>query len=652
LPRRKLSGAALPAFAVALPLLAPAVRAGTTQAGTWFWGDQALIDLEARSTLTGHNLLGVYDRYGWHHLGPLWLAVLGVFRELGGGSTVALVLGNYLVQAAAAAAIVVVASRLRPGLTAWWVALVVLGYEWSFGIERLGTVWAPYAIALPAALLVLLVADIVASRDPWPATIAAAVCATFLCQTDISTGVVVAALVVATPVLRLLAGARFRWRAGGPATTGAARKPRATATTTTTTTAITGIPGRPRTAGGRWSMEPGWGWSAAKWRPYAAALVAVVVVLWLPPAIQQLSSRPGNLVQVYRFLSTHPGRQTWQSALQAGGTIFGSFPLRMGEQVAKHDADPHWLVAQSLWWRPWYLVYFLVTVVAVAWACVRHRRAAAALAAAAGIAMVAATWSVRLAYGPLYPYLVLWTGALVVPAWTAWWLAFVPPVKAAAAVARTAPAARAATAATAARAATAATAARGRPTGKGRPAEPLPRKGPARWYRRADLAGTNGRAGPVLPLVSIAVVVAVSSAFLFAPGPMAGAPSHLARRSWDAVAAAALAPGVKTVYVDIVNADSMPDAAAIADQAVRHGLRVEVNSAALYYLDPSFAPRARAQLKIVVCCARKQRGKPPAGTEFRGRVGGDGIYISTAGYVPPPARSPVVEAASPGRDQS
>ena len=105
------------------------------------------------------------------------------------------------------------------------------------------------------------------------------------------------------------------------------------------------------------------------------------------------------------------------------------------------------------------------------------------------------------------------------------------------------------------------------------------------------------------------------------------------------MAAAALAPGVRTLYVDIVNADAMPDAAAIADQAVRHGLRVEVNRAALYFLDPSFAPTSVAQLKVIVCCGRSDPGPAPAGAEFRGKVGGQRIYISTAGYRPTHGRS-------------
>ncbi len=121
-----------------MPLVVEALVTLSTRAGIWFSGDQALIDIEARNSLLGRNLLGVYDRYGWHHLGPIWLLLLGLFRWLGGGSPVAVVVGSYTLQAIAAASIVVVACRLRPGLTGWWAALVVLGYEWALGPDRLG----------------------------------------------------------------------------------------------------------------------------------------------------------------------------------------------------------------------------------------------------------------------------------------------------------------------------------------------------------------------------------------------------------------------------------------------------------------------------------------------------------------------------------
>lgn len=592
MPRRKITGAALAPLVAALPLVAEAVRAGTTHAGTWFWGDQALIDLEAHNSLIGRNLLGVYDRYGWHHLGPFWLALLGVFRWLGAGSAVALVVGNDLVQAAVAAAIVVVVMRLRPGLTGWWAALVLLGYEWSFGAERLGTVWAPYAIALPAALLVLLVADIVSSRGPWPPTVGAAVCASFLCQTDISTAVVVGALVVATPVLRLAAGARLRRSADRPR-------------------------GVARAVGGLWKFQPGWGWATARWRRSLAVLVVVVVVVWLPTIIQQFTTSPGNIVQVYRFLSKHPGHQPWTDALQAAGTIFGSFPLRLGEQVSKRDSDPAWLVAGSVWQRPWFLAYLVVTAGAAVYGFVRRRRAAASLAAATAVAMLAAVWSVHLAYGPLYPYLVLWTGALVVPALTGWWLALAPPLASAVTT-------------KASSATTKASAGRDRTAGRS-------------WGAR--LVGASRPSGLVLPAVTLAAALAMGGAFGATSDPMAGSPSHLARKSWESVAAAALVPGVRTIYVDIVNADAMPDAAAIADQAVRHGLRVEVNRAALYFLDPSFAPTSVAQLEVIVCCGRSDPRRAPAGAEFKAKVGGQRIYISTAGYRPVTGGPVVTQAA-------
>jgi hypothetical protein len=155
--------------------------------------------------------------------------------------------------------------------------------------------------------------------------------------------------------------------------------------------------------------------------------------------------------------------------------------------------------------------------------------------------------------------------------------------------------------------------------------------------------------GLVLPAVAVAAALAISGAFGATSDPMAGVPAHLARNSWHDVAAAALAPGVRTLYVDMVSADAMPDAAAIADQAVRHGLRVEVNRAVLYFLDPSFAPTSVAQLEVIVCCGRSDPGRAPAGAEFRGKVGGQRIYISTHGYRPTTGGPVVTEAASRSR---
>ena len=552
-PARSAARVAAPALVAAMPLLVVALRALAIR-GVWFWGDQALIDIEARDSLLGRNLLGVYDRYGWHHLGPLWLLVLGVSRWLGGGSPDALIFGSCMIQAVAAVAIVVVAGRLRPGLTAWWAALVLLGCEWSLGLDRLGTVWAPYSIALPTALFVLLIAHVVVSPKPWGPAVAAAVCASFLLQTDISTIVIVTVLVFAAPLLRVVTRARPQAR-----------------------------PSTGPEAGRRWGVQRGWGWSAGNWRAGAASLVAVVVVLWMPPGIEQLTTNPGNVVQVYRFVSTHPSDQTFETSLEAAGTVFGSFPVRAGEGSGKRDSDPAWLVDRPIWERPWYLAYILLTIAAAALAMLRRQRQALALAATSCIAILAAGWSFDLIYGALYPYLVFWTGALVVPAWVACWLAIAPGPR------------------------------------------PVPGRRASAFL---GLAATNRWGRLAVPLASLAATATVSTLFVVYPFPMTGVTTVLGRRSWQAVSAGVLAPRVKILYLDIASPDAMPEAAAIADQALRRGRRVEVDRAALYFLDPSFAPTAKPQLKVFVCCGRPDPGRPPRGLWFSARVGGQAIYTS------------------------
>lgn len=541
--RRRLIEIALPASVAVTPVLVGAARDWSHRSRISFWGDQALIDIEARDSLLGRNLLGVYDRYGWHHLGPLWLCLLGVARWLGSGSEIAVSIGFYFLQALAIVGVVAVAHRLRPGLTGWWAALVLVAYQWSYGLERLGTVWAPYAIALPAALLVLLVADIVASRDPWPSTLPAAVCATFLCQTDVGTLVVVLVLIVATPLLR-----------------------------------VTIRPG-----------SKGWGWGTRHWRSRAATLAAVLGALWLAPVVQQLSTRPGNLVQAYRFFTTHHAVRALSTSMRAADTVFGLFPFRTDERLAVYDARPGWLETHSALSHPWYLLY-LAGVVVVGVVALKHRKLPAlATAAATGLAILAAGWSVLLVYGPLYPYLVLWMGALVIPAWVALWLLLAPLVA------------------------------------------PLlaPLVASARTHRLEP-----GRR-LMLPLASVVLAAVICA--VFAGGrrvPLTDWSSHLSRRAWSAVASASLAPGVRKVYVDIASGSAMPVAAAIADQLVRHHLQVDVNRKALYYLDPSFAPHRGAQLRVVVCCPR---GDPPldvAHLDLRARVGGEAIYTQAVGRSP------------------
>lgn len=507
----------LPAALSSAPLAAGAVRTLGARGAIWLWGDQAVIDVEARNSLLGRDLLGVYDRYGWHHPGPLWLLLLGLFRWGGGGSAAALVFGSYAVQAAAAASVVLVAARLRPGLTAWWAALLVVCYEWDFGPQRLGTVWAPYAVALPVALLVLLAADAISNAWPWPAWLGLVVCGSFLVQTDVGTGVVVVSVVAVAGVWSI-----------------ASRAKRASVV-------------------------------RRRWRLRAGVLACTALATWLPPLVQQLSAHVGNLSLLARFFLHHRARHSWDFALRALGTVFGSFPLLRGRHGASLDAKLTWLAAAPLRRRPWYLAYLAGTAATSAAGALRRRREAAVLGGLSLVALVAGGLSVKLAYGPPFPYLVIWVGALSVPAWVAAWLAFAP----------------------------------------------------------SRLPPLLGRA---VPLAGGLACVAVLAAFAAGPFPMSGTPALLGRASWSAVAAQVSSPTVRTVLVDIDGRDAMPEGAAIVDAALRHGRRVEVDRAALYFFDPSLAPRPPVQLKVLVCCGRGDPGRPQRGLIWRARVGGQSIY--------------------------
>lgn len=522
-----------------IPFCAAATRALVARGGIWLWGDQAVIDIEARDSLLGRNLLGVYDRYGWHHPGPLWLLWLGLVRWLGGGAPGALVVASLLLQAASAAAIVLVASRLQPGrAVSWWAAFGVVAYEWDFGPGRFGTVWAPYAITLPSALLVLLVADMAASKDPWPAAFGVAVTASFLVQTDVGTGVVVVALLAAAIVLRSIWGL-----------------------------------GELRT--GRWRLRAG-------------GLGALALLAWLPPIVQQLTSDPGNMAQLLRFFTTHSARRSWDEALRVVSTLFGTFPLKRGPHGANLDAKLTWLASAPLGQRPWYFVYLALTTAAAVFAWRRRHRTAATLGATCLVGLLAAAWSVRLAAGDLYPYIVVWMAALAVPAWVNIEAAFAPSLGA-----------------------------------------------------RASRLGRR-----VMPPVAVVATLAVTAGFGASPSPMAGTPSLLGRLSWEAVSAAVLSPGVRTVYVDIAANEAMPEAAAIADETVRHGRSVEVNRQALYFFDPSLAPTAPAQVKVLVCCGKADPGQPPRGTTLAARVGGQSIYLEPQASKGP-ATGPVMLPRTP-----
>ena len=73
--------------------------------------------------------------------------------------------------------------------------------------------------------------------------------------------------------------------------------------------------------------------------------------------IQQVSTRPGNLVQVYRFSSTHHATNCWRVSRWATNTLFCSFPFRIDEAASAQDSNTLCLASYFSWDRPWFVAY-------------------------------------------------------------------------------------------------------------------------------------------------------------------------------------------------------------------------------------------------------------------------------------------------------
>ena len=128
-------------------------------------GDQALLALDATDARHGNQTLGPYSRMGWSHPGPIWLYLLAPTFWLLGSTGSALVAASLLVHALFAGLLVAAAGREHR----WQQPLmagVVLLYALRMPADLFAIVWNPYALLLPALLLLVLAARATAGHIP------------------------------------------------------------------------------------------------------------------------------------------------------------------------------------------------------------------------------------------------------------------------------------------------------------------------------------------------------------------------------------------------------------------------------------------------------------------------------------------------------
>lgn len=317
-------------------------------------GDIALEMLQIAEVAGRHTpLTGTWSRWGWNHPGPLLFYVLAPFTWVFGN--VGALLGVVLINACAAVGAVLVANRRGGARLAVLTGLVVLVLGVSLGPTVLISPWNPWVGVLPL-LCVVLLAWSIAERDLLMLPVLAGV-STFIVQAHVG----FAPMVIGLSVV----GVALAWR----------RAER--------------LGDRRRAADGHRDHVRG---------PLLATAI-VTVVLWLPPIIEQVIRRPGNLSLLLDFVRdpSEPAAG-WRAAWRVMATEIG-IPGAWLTGADLDTAGPHHSAVPAI-----VLIALVVTLGVLA--ARRGALDAARLAALSVSAVLIGLVATARAVGPLFDYLM------------------------------------------------------------------------------------------------------------------------------------------------------------------------------------------------------------------------------------------------------
>jgi hypothetical protein len=364
-PRRRLS-----TLVIALVALSPfAVGAfSIVQRGYppgALFGDRAILALTAGDAWRAPVLLGPYSRFYWHHPGPLYFYALNLLSLGFGRQTVGLVLGATAINVTAAVGILLLAHRRGGRALLVWASILLTAYVVAIEPTPFD-IWNPSVTLLPFVVVLLLVWSITC-RDWWTAPWLAFV-ASFTVQTHVglAPGVMMAvAFAIAVSV--------WRQRRGGVALGDDERR---------------------------------------MVRRSVAATVAVAVVAWLPPVIEQLTSADGNLTALWRFFTRPGSPHTLSDGVRNAG-LQATLMVRSLVEPISLRADAHQGLTAAA----------VVTAAAFVVAVVLARKAGApdalVLLMLVGVELVVGVYAVTKVVGPIQFYLVQWISAVGFVLWLA-----------------------------------------------------------------------------------------------------------------------------------------------------------------------------------------------------------------------------------------
>jgi hypothetical protein len=344
----------------AVPVLVLLVR--VLSSGWLSTSDWATIELRTRDVGTRHTpLVGPYSRYGWNHPGPLLFYVLAVPYRVLGEQGLGILAGALALNAVAIGCVGVVLWRRGrlAGLTLGLV--VVLLFARALGAGFLVDPWNPYVIVLPL-FAVLCLTWAATDGDLWAFPAAVGV-GSFVVQSHV--GVTFAALAVVGVAAVIVVAEACR----------------------------SGF---------------------APLRRVAVASLAVAVVCWIAPVVQQLQPGPGNIGELTNFFRrSHLATTGWSTGARiVGQELAIPAPWFSGHERIAHftgGVDPQWHVPIAL----------ILLIGAVVVAVRRHDRQSLTLDVLALTLVLAAVFSAAHIVDTPYLYIVRWMWAVGATVWLA-----------------------------------------------------------------------------------------------------------------------------------------------------------------------------------------------------------------------------------------
>ena len=329
--------------------------------------DTAVIESYTLMASLGQLLLGPYSRFQWHHPGPLYFFWMVPFYGLAGFRTVGLNAGALTLNLASFAVIAAVVTRRAPGVLALSICMTTAIFLSRAG-EMLTSPWNPHIPVLPMMALIVTAADAI-SGTPMMLPVVATF-ASLVGQTHV--GLLPSALAIGSIALVGALVARPASRA-------------------VSDTAVDS-----RVSYGRFGSM-------------ALITGVVLIVLWIPPIVEQLTSRPGNITQLWTFFVSDPHRgQTFATAASAWSDMLSGL-VRPDFYVA-HG----WPFRESRvkWSEALGVVQFVGLLLGGAWAFRAGRRFDAALAALLVVVSLLALGSATRIEGSVFDHEVFWISGL------------------------------------------------------------------------------------------------------------------------------------------------------------------------------------------------------------------------------------------------